>query len=146
MVNGHNKIGVVGVYLTMAKLIQLNITAIPMPLFWHFDLLTQNGIKIEVKFANLSKGKSGRGNTCYRFHFNIHHRELFFCDFVILVLNTKNGYLFYIIPKEKITCKSIAFNPFSKQSSKYEFYRDRWDLIVKESKRIEKKIAEQAKN
>lgn len=121
--------GNLGVFLVLFELLESGIDSIPTPHFWIFDIVTENGIKIEVKFANIGIGKGGSGRESERFAFRISPNELFLIDFLVLVLNTKKGYQFYVIPKAEITGKTIAFNPFSRQESKYEKYQNRWDLI-----------------
>lgn len=123
--------GKLGIYLVLSELIKNGIDAIPTPHFWIFDIITMNGIKLEVKFSNIGLSRGGGGNYCKRFAFRISPLELSIADFIILVPNTDKEYIFYIIPKKEITSKNIAFNPFSRQKNRYEQYRNRWDLIKK---------------
>lgn len=134
--------GLIGRYSVILKLIELGIETIIAPDSWHFDLITREGIKIEVKFATSRTSTGGGGYSHERFEFQIHPKEYDLCDFVILVLDTKKGYLFYIIPIEKVTCCHIAFNPFSKSRSRYLKYKDRWDLILDYSKKEFEKMGE----
>jgi hypothetical protein len=122
--------GRLGVHLALIELLKLKIDVISAPYFWPFDLITKVGLKIEVKYSNIGIGKSGRGIIYKRYTFRVRPAELLLLDFLILVLNTQKGKLFYIIPKSAIDSKTIAFNPFSRQKSKYEKYLNRWDLII----------------
>ena len=121
--------GKLGVSLVITELIKNGIDAIPTPDFWIFDVITFTGLKLEVKFANASISRGGSGYEFERFTFAISPLELKITDFIILVLNTQKGALFYVIPPKAITSTTIAFNPFSQQKSKYEKYQSRWDLI-----------------
>ncbi len=123
--------GKLGVSLVISELIKHGIDAINTPHFWLFDIVTMTGLRLEVKFSNIGESKSGSGSKIMRFTFSISPLELKFADFIILVLNTQKGFMHYIIPKEKVTSLTIAFNPFSKQKSQYEEYLNRWDLIKK---------------
>lgn len=129
MVNVKHLRGKIGVHLVIIELFKRGIDALPTPTFWGFDLFTMNGVKLEVKVANKSKSKGGAGYICERFTFRLSEAELVLLDFLILVLNTQKDYLFYIIPKDSIDSKTIAFNPFSTQKSKYEVFLNRWDLL-----------------
>ena len=135
MVNEYHIKGDIGIYLVLIELLKRGIDALPTKLFWGFDIFTMSGIKIEAKIANKGKSKGGTGFISDRFTFRISIRELELLDFVVLIPNTHKGYLFYIIPKKAIDSKTIAFNPFSSQKSKYEKYLDRWDLIIAEENR-----------
>ncbi|GAH13518.1 unnamed protein product, partial [marine sediment metagenome] len=116
-------------HLVLIELYKRGIDALPTPTFWGFDIFTMNGIKIEVKISNKGKVRGGTGYISERFSFRTSNAELELLDFLVLVLNTHKGYLFYVIPKESIDCKTIAFNPFSQQKSKYKVFLNRWDLL-----------------
>jgi hypothetical protein len=131
LVNVKHLKGQIGVHLVLIELNKRGIDALRTKTFWGFDVFTMNGIKIEVKLSNIGIGKGGTGSSCERFTFRVSSAELELLDFLVLVLNTKEGYLFYIIPKSVIDGRTIAFNPFSSQKSKYEKYLNRWDLIEK---------------
>lgn len=123
--------GKFGAYLVLFELFKRGIDAIATPRFWPFDIFTRHGIMIEVKFSNKGTSKGGSGYSSERFTFRNSPIERSLLDFLILVLNTHKGYLFYIIPKKAITSNTIAFNPFSPQESQYEKYLNRWDLLKK---------------
>ncbi len=122
--------GRIGVHLVLIELLKRGIETLVTPYFWPFDLITNLGLRLEVKYSNIGKGINARGDMYDRFAFNISFTELKIVDFVVLVLNTQKDHLFYIIPKDEITSKSIAFNPFSTQTSKYEKYLNKWELII----------------
>lgn len=134
------KIGRKGILLVMVKLVEFGIDYISTPFFWPFDLILFNGKRLEVKYSNIGKCVSGRGDVSERFTFRISKGELEVVDYVILVLNTVKGYFFYVIPKKAITGSMIAFNPFSTQRSKYEKYKDHWDFLSDSSHPILKNI------
>ena len=122
--------GRIGVARVMLKLAELRLDSTTTPSHWRFDLVTENGLKLEVKFANVRKAVSGTGYKYDTYTFVLSKKELKILDFLILVFNTDKGCLFYIIPQKDITSTTLSFNPFSNQDSKYRKYADRWDLIV----------------
>ena len=129
-------IGLRGVYAVMLKLAEFGIDFLPTPFEWHFDLMTEFGDRLEVKFANKTNGKGGRGNIYETYACLIKEHELRVADFFILVMNTDKGNCFYIIPAKYVTSRQIAFNPHSSQRSKYERFRDRWDFLIRNPKSI----------
>lgn len=118
-----------GVALVMTKLVNLGIDVIRVPLFWHFDLVTEFGTRIEVKYASPTNAKGGTGYNYITYTYRISQKELILNDFIILVPKSKED-LFYIIPIKEITSTTISFNPYSKTKSKYEQFRNRWDLLT----------------
>ncbi len=139
MVNSKHLKGRLGTYLVLTELMKIGIDAIPTPLFWIFDIVTMTGIKLEVKFSTIGLARGGSGYQCERFTFRISPLELELADFIALVSDTGSGYLFHIIPKKEVTCSTIAFNPLSKGKSRYEKYRNRWDLIKRNYEELAKK-------
>ncbi len=119
--------GRIGVTRVILKLAELGLDTIPTPYQWRFDLVTENGLKLEVKFANIREANSGTGYKYNTYTFALSKKELELLDFLILVFNTEKGCLYYIIPQKFITSTTISFNPFSKQESRYSKYEERWD-------------------
>ena len=125
------RIGRHGISLVMGKLTEMGIDLLSVPHTWHFDLITQDGVRIEVKFANPTVAKRADRQSYERYAFHFHKEELSAPDFFVLVLNTPEGPFFYIVPREELQVSQVSFTPFStNRKSKYLKYRDRWDLIV----------------
>lgn len=124
------KKGKIGVQLVVLELLKRGIDAISMPYFWPFDIITKLGLKLEVKYSNIGKRKGGTGYYSESFTFRVSKTETYIVDYLILVLNTKKGNLFYVIPMGEVTSRTIAFNPFSQVKSRYEKYRDYWNPII----------------
>lgn len=93
-----------------------------MPHHHPFDILVKERVRIDVKsrhsFTTDSKGYQG-------YTFNI--RKVDNADFVILVITETETY--FIIPLSKKTSHSIRIQVDPKRSSKYEQYRNNWNLI-----------------
>ena len=129
-------IGLKGIFAVMEKLTEFGIEFLPTPHTWHFDIMTRDGFRLEIKYANKSRAKSGNGGFYDTFSCKIKEPELKVADFIILVMNTDQGHYFYIIPSNRINSHQIAFNPLSKQRSKYDRYRDRWDFLIRTPKSV----------
>lgn len=134
MVTSLRRLGRKGVILVMMKILEAGIDVSMTPNEWHFDLITQNGARLEVKFANATITKGRDGTEYERYVFNLQPTEKQVCDFVILVLNTPKGHHFYIIPIKDLSSRHISFNPFSRQRSKYDRFKDCWELISNPTK------------
>lgn len=128
--NGNTRKGKIAVHKVMAKLLELEIDVLETPEFWYYDILTRFDIKIEVKYANATIGRNSRGVEYETFAFRVKPREKQVCDFLVLVLETKRGTLYYVLPKTQITALNISFNPFSRQPNKYKRFKNRWDYIT----------------
>lgn len=120
-----------GTALVLSKLLELGVDAMHTPHYWPFDIITECGKRIEVKFANSSIAQGSKGQKYETYASVLSPEELHASDLFIFVFNTPQGFKYYIVPKEQITCSKISFNPFSTRKSKYENYKDRWDLITK---------------
>ncbi len=111
-----------GVILTMQKLLGLGIDCIMTPDNWIFDIITEIGLKIAVKYKD--QPTNAELNT---WEFKIPPEEREQCDFMILILNTQEGDQFYVIPTREITDEVIVLNP-STEPDGHRDIGDGWDL------------------
>ena len=89
--------------------------------------------------------RSHRGEKCRRYHFKVSRSQKEYSDILVLVLKTPTlDILFYVIPMREVAFNpqkrfyTIAFNPFSKRKSKYEKYKDCWELVLSNEMRFQK--------
>lgn len=100
-----------------------------MPYGHPFDILTESGIRIDVKFSNTRADfMASSGCVSPTYHFSIQNRN---SDFFIFVADEQ----VFVIPVSELPKKSttirIVYPPMGKKKLvKYAKYKDRWDLLV----------------
>ena len=111
-----------GVVLTMQKILELEIDCVMTRDDSICDIITETGLKIAVKYGD--RPTNAELNS---WEFKIAPEEREICEFMILILNTHEGELFYVIPTTEITDETIVLNPFIEEDQ-YEKIKDKWDL------------------
>lgn len=95
-----------------------------------FDLITAYRRTIQVKLANLSEGRNGRGQRYKTYGFRLNPSDKDVSDVLVLIFNTEHDILFYVIPMNEVKGQTIRFNPFSSRGrSRFRGYRDCWEFI-----------------
>ena len=143
-------LGLIGEYYVLYKLARLGIYAIKISEYFDFDLLTNTGLRIEVKTATKGLCKKKHGNKIYKWYswsFNNHKLDKITkiknipkyrgylkidrkCDYFVFVC-VNNDFSInkcYIVPKKEVGIKTgIAIGTAKK--SKYHKWEGRWDLL-----------------
>ena len=144
------KLGLVGEYYVLYRLAKMGIHTIKVSDMFDFDLLTNTGIRIEVKTATkglCSKKYKNKTYKWYAWSFNNHKLDKIIkrgnivqyrgyakvdrnCDYFIFVCTDDDFSIkkCYIVPKKIIGISSgIAIGEAKK--SKYHKWEGRWDLL-----------------
>lgn len=150
-------IGYIGEAYVLYKLALMGIKAIKLSVDHDYDFLTERDIRIEVKTARPTKSKKFQKGKWYEWtvwSFQNNKMKVKYikdgmvkftpirrnrkCDFFILVCLNKDSTPLkeYIVPKEVMgTTKSICIRDEESRKcpnkSKWDKYRDKWDLIKK---------------
>ena len=95
-------------------------SVIKMTTRFPYDLLVENGVKVDVKVSHLYKGKQGDFYT-----FNL-EKPFATCDiYVLFCVGTTEQ--IYVVPSAKVIANTqISIGQYK---SKYDIYKDRWDLL-----------------
>jgi len=148
------QLGYIGERLVLYELALRNIRATKLPNFFDYDLITENGVKIEVKTAQLQKKihKNKRvenhvmeawtfsnHKTTYKTmkivngeklaSYNLEKRDRH-CDFYTFVCWSNQGCITYVVPNSEIRDKK-GICIYSNGNSRLQEYRERWELIAR---------------
>ena len=150
-----NLLGYLGECYVMLELAKRGVIAQRLPEGFKFDLMTQDGVRLEVKTANISIGKKRRGNKEYewkkwtfriathsgyerkedptegrRYYRKKYKQGGYLCDFYVLVCLMEDGErpMFYIIPREQVKTQNVTISPSGED--KWWRWKERWDRIV----------------
>jgi hypothetical protein len=134
------KVGQKGVLLVELELLKRGISVSKIPENWSYDLVTEKGVRIEVKFANRTRSKDSRGRRQERFHFRVTKCESKRADVLVLVLNNEETPEYYIVPMNQLTSRSISFNPRSLVPHKMMEFKGQWGLIENANSSIRSKL------
>ncbi len=99
------------------------------------DIVTSNGLYLDVKLSSLSKGASCANNGIKRkpphYLFNLHHHGIkqIAVDYFIFVLGNKTPPDLYVIPAKTLTGKTFYISQAQLSQGKLDWYKDNWSLI-----------------
>ncbi len=141
--DSHKKIGYIGECHAMLGLAERGIFCQKLYDVFDFDLLTSNGLRIEVKTSNLFHHRDNRRKgyirDCWQFNnaelksIGDHKGRKRKCDFYIFICMHKNILKkIYISPEKYISNRRMITIPvkMKKKTEKgLHEYEDRWDLI-----------------
>lgn len=146
--------GYIGETYVLYKLAQYKMPAIVCPASFDYDILTANGLRLEIKTGRLRKIKDKRVNKeKYRFtwefanhgsktagaYYKNNRTYVMYaqikrnrdCDFFIFVCMDKKYKIIrtYVVPKDIIGKRKLITIPFNGGGTLNEYY-DKWELIV----------------
>lgn len=139
-------IGFMGECYVLYKFSTLGIKGENLKDLFDYDILLDNGCKIEVKTSKINTASKKVLNKNYewdRWQFHNHildnktqktYKRDRACDFFILICLDKNEKICncFIVPKAEITkSQSITIPVNSNRTQRYDKYKENWDLIVK---------------
>jgi hypothetical protein len=135
-------------YLAVAhvrvQLAKRGVIAIDAPAFFEYDLITQGGLRIEVKssrmrnlehpywaFTNTREGAYTKGAAR-------HQRTDRKCDYFILVgFRDYEFPTFFVLPKEIIGMRRTIHLPYNRRyDGRYTSYRDLWEPLTNVERRL----------
>lgn len=105
-----------------------------MPIKFPYDLLINKVTKVDIKTANLFHDRN-RNTSMYKFTIN---KKYHTCDFYILIALKDNNEILkrLVIPSHLLNSQNISIG----LKSKYDAYRDRFDLLEKHSRIINEEL------